>query len=81
MQKYLLVLQDSSEVRIEVVRLINSPLWTILPPGLRPVWVRGVYVYSDGEGRCNADGIDIVSSSNVLISDSIITCRERCESP
>lgn len=71
-QKYLLVLQDSSEIRIEGVRLINSPLWTLRLQGCDQVWIRGVYLYSDLEKGVNADGIDIVSTSNVLISDSII---------
>ena len=75
-QKYLLVLQDSSEVRLEGVRLINSPLWTIRLQDCDQVWVRGVYVYSDLEKGVNADGIDIVSSSNVLISDSIVTTAD-----
>ena len=75
-QKYLLVLQDSSEVRLEGVRLINSPLWTIRLQDCDQVWIRGVYVYSDLEKGVNADGIDIVSSSNVLISDSIITTAD-----
>jgi hypothetical protein len=36
------------------------------------VYVRGVYIYSDLEKGVNADGIDIVSSRNVTISDSVI---------
>jgi polygalacturonase len=75
-QKYLVVLQDSSEVHIEGIRLINSPLWTLRLQDCDQVWVRGVYVYSDLEKGVNADGIDIVSSSNVLISDSIITTAD-----
>ena len=34
--------------------------------------MHGVYIYSDHEKGVNADGIDIVSSKNVTISDSII---------
>ena len=34
--------------------------------------MHGVYIYSDLEKGVNADGIDIVSSRNVTISDSII---------
>lgn len=71
-QKYLMVLRDSREIRIEGVRLINSPLWTIRLQDCDQVWIRGVYLYSDLEKGVNADGIDIVSTSNVLISDSII---------
>jgi hypothetical protein len=75
-QKYLVLLRDSREVRIEGVRLINSPLWTLRLQDCDQVWVRGVYVYSDLEKGVNSDGIDIVSTSNVLISDSIITTAD-----
>jgi|WetSurMetagenome_2_1015567.scaffolds.fasta_scaffold126527_2 hypothetical protein len=71
-QKYIAVLQDSREIRIEGVRLVNAPLWTVRLQDCDQVWIRGVYVYSDLEKGVNADGIDIVSTSNVLISDSII---------
>jgi polygalacturonase len=71
-QKYVAVLQDSREIRVEGVRLINSPLWTLRLQDCNQVWIRGVYIYSDLEKGVNADGIDIVSTSNVLISDSII---------
>jgi hypothetical protein len=71
-QKYLVVLQDSRDIRIEGVRLVNSPLWTVRLQDCDQVWIRGVYVYSDLEKGVNADGIDIVSTSNVSISDSTI---------
>jgi hypothetical protein len=71
-QKYLVVLRESSDIRIEGVRLINSPLWTIRLQDCDQVSIRGVYLYSDLEKGVNADGIDIVSTSNVRISDSII---------
>ena len=71
-QKYIVVLRDSQEIRIEGVRLINSPLWTVRLQDCDQVWIRGVYIYSDLEKGVNADGIDIVSTSNVSISDSTI---------
>lgn len=71
-QKYIAVLRDSRQIRIEGLRLINSPLWTVRLQDCDQVWIRGVYVYSDLEKGVNADGIDIVSTSNVLISDSVI---------
>ncbi len=71
-QKYIMVLRDSQQIRIEGVRLVNAPLWTVRLQDCDQVWIRGVYVYSDLEKGVNADGIDIVSTSNVLISDSII---------
>ena len=75
-QKYDVVLRDSQEIRIEGVRLINSPLWTVRLQDCDRVWVHGVYIYSDLEKGVNADGIDIVSTSNVAISDSIITTAD-----
>lgn len=71
-QKYIVVLQDSQEIRIEGIRLINAPLWTVRLQDCDRVWIRGVYIYSDLEKGVNADGIDIVSTSNVSISDSTI---------
>ena len=71
-QKYIVVLQDSQEIRIEGIRLINAPLWTVRLQDCDQVWIRGVYIYSDLEKGVNADGIDIVSTSNVSISDSTI---------
>ncbi len=71
-QKYNVVLRGSQEIRIEGVRLINAPLWTVRLQDCDQVWIRGVYIYSDLEKGVNADGIDIVSTSNVSISDSTI---------
>jgi hypothetical protein len=71
-QKYIAVLRDSREIRIEGVRLLNAPLWTLRLQDCDQVWIRGVYIYSDLERGVNADGIDIVSTSNVLISDAIV---------
>jgi hypothetical protein len=54
------------------VRIVNSPLWSLRLQDCDHVWIRGVYIYSDLEKGVNADGIDIVSTSNVSISDSTI---------
>lgn len=72
-QKFLVVLQDSRNVRIDGVRLVNSPLWTLRLQDCDQVWIRDAYIHSSLEKGVNADGVDIVSTSNVLISDSIIT--------
>src|SRR6185312_6393222 len=72
-QKFLVVLKDSRNVRIEGIRLVNSPLWTLRLQDCDQVWIRSAYISSSLEKGVNADGIDIVSTSNVLISDSIIT--------
>jgi hypothetical protein len=75
-QKYLVLLRDSNNIRIENIRLINSPLWTVRLQDCDQAWIRGVYVYSDLEKGVNADGIDIVSTSNVLISDSVVATAD-----
>ena len=75
-QKYAIVLRDSSEIRIEGVRIVNSPLWTLRLQDCDQVWIHGVYIYSDLEKGVNADGIDIVSTSNVSISDSTIVTAD-----
>jgi hypothetical protein len=71
-QKYLFVLQECEDVRIEGVTIRNAPLWNVRLQDCDRVWIRGIHLYSDLERGVNSDGIDIVSSSNVLISDSVI---------
>jgi len=71
-QKYLFVLQDSEDIRFEGVTIRNGPLWNVRLQDCNRVWIRGIHLYSDLERGVNSDGIDIVSSSNVLIADSII---------
>jgi glycosyl hydrolase family 28 len=71
-QKYLVVLQESQDVRIEGVTIRNAPLWNVRLQDCDRVWVRGIHLYSDLERGVNSDGIDVVSSSNVTISDSTI---------
>ena len=72
MEKYLFVLRESEDVRIEGVTIRNAPLWNVRLQDCNRVWIRGVHIYSDLERGVNSDGIDIVSTSNVTISDSII---------
>jgi hypothetical protein len=71
-QKYLIVLHESQDVRIEGVTIQNAPLWNVRLQDCDRVWVRGIHLYSDLERGVNSDGIDVVSSSNVTISDSTI---------
>lgn len=75
-QKYLFVLQNSEDVRIEGVTIQNAPLWNVRLQDCNRVWIRGIFLYSDLERGVNSDGIDIVSSSNVLISDSLIATAD-----
>ena len=76
MNIFLFVLNDCTNVQLRDVSIINAPLWTVRLNDCDRVSVRGVYIYSDLEKGVNADGIDICSSKNVVISDSIITTAD-----
>ena len=72
MQTYMFILNDCTNILLQDFTLINSPLWNIRLNDCNRVFVRGVYIYSDLEKGVNSDGIDVCSTSNVTISDSII---------
>ena len=76
MNIFLFVLNDCTNVRLRDISIINAPLWTVRLNDCDRVTVRGVYIYSDLEKGVNADGIDICSSKNVVISDCIITTAD-----
>jgi len=72
MQTFMFILNNCSNVLLQDISVINSPLWTIRFNDCDRVFVRGIYIFSDLEKGVNADGIDICSSRNVTISDSVI---------
>ena len=76
MNIFLFVLNDCTNVQLRDISVINAPLWTVRLNDCDRVRVQGVYIYSDLEKGVNADGIDICSSKNVVISDSIITTAD-----
>jgi hypothetical protein len=76
MQTYMFILNNCTNVLLRDISVINSPLWTVRMNDCDRVRIQGVYIYSDLEKGVNADGIDIVSSRNVTISDSIITTAD-----
>jgi hypothetical protein len=71
-QTYMCILNNCRHVQLRDISIVHSPLWTVRLNDCDRVTVDGVYIYSDLEKGVNADGIDIVSSRNVTISDSII---------
>jgi hypothetical protein len=71
-QTYMCILTNCRHVQLRDISIVHSPLWTVRLNDCDRVTVHGVYIYSDLEKGVNADGIDIVSSRNVTISDSII---------
>jgi polygalacturonase len=72
MNTFMFVLNNCTNVLLSDISVIHSPLWNIRLNDCDRVHVRGINIFSDLEKGVNADGIDIVSSSNVTISDSII---------
>jgi Glycosyl hydrolases family 28 len=71
-QTYMFILNNCRNVLLRDISIVHSPLWNVRLNDCDRVHVHGVHIYSDLEKGVNADGIDIVSSQNVTISDSII---------
>lgn len=63
-------------LRIEDVRIENSAGWTLRPVNCENVFIHGVSIKNPL--GINTDGIDIVSSKNVLISDCVIDTGDDC---
>jgi hypothetical protein len=76
MQTYMFILNDSVDVRLEGITVVGSPLWNVRLNDCDRVFIRGVRIYSDLDKGVNSDGIDIVSSRNVVISDSIVATAD-----
>ena len=68
------------KVKIEGVKIVNSPFWTINPAFCDNVTVHGVTIYNpskDPKGP-NTDGINPSSCRNVRISDCFISVGDDC---
>ena len=63
-------------LRIEDVRIENSAGWTLRPVNCENVFIHGISIKNPL--GINTDGIDIVSSKNVLISDCVIDTGDDC---
>jgi hypothetical protein len=71
-QAYMFILNNCRNVLLRDVSIVHSPLWSVRLNDCDRVHIDGVHIYSDLEKGVNADGIDIVSSRNVTIANSII---------
>lgn len=69
----LMVLENSSDITIEDISMIESTSWTLDIKYCQRVFIRGVYIESSLESGVNSDGIDIDGCRNVVISDCIVT--------
>lgn len=65
-----------SRVRIEGVKIINSPFWTVNPEFCDNVTIAGVTI--DNKPSPNTDGINPESCRNVHISDCHISVGDDC---
>ncbi len=63
-------------VKIEGVKIINSPFWTVNPEFCEDVTVRGITI--DNAPSPNTDGINPESCRNVHISDCHISVGDDC---
>lgn len=70
---HVLWIQDSTNVHIKDVSIVNSADWSVRIDDSERVFIEGVYIYSSLTMGVNGDGIDLVSSRDVTISDSVIT--------
>ncbi len=67
---------DCQDILIEGVTLNRSIFWNIAPVYCTGITIRGVTVNSHGHGR--TDGIDIDSSTDVLIENTTLDCGDDC---
>lgn len=73
MQSYMCILNNCTNVLLRDISILHSPLWNIRLNDCNRVFIRGIYIFSDLLKGVNSDGIDICSSRDVTISDSVIT--------
>jgi hypothetical protein len=68
--------EDCKNVRLEGVRLENSPYWTVHQLRCESVFIEGITIRNPLYGP-NVDGVDVDSCSNVTISNcDIYTCDD-----
>ncbi len=67
---------ECRHVRVQDVRLVNSPHWTLFLHGCEDVRANGLHIYNDRRGH-TGDGIDIDSCRDVIVGNCRInTCDD-----
>lgn len=69
-----LIFHRCRRVRVEGIRILDTPAWTLVFDNCDHVTVHGIEIYA--ADVLNSDGIDLVNSSNVTISDCRIHCTD-----
>jgi polygalacturonase len=72
MSTFMFILNDCINFKLSDVSIIHSPLWNVRLNDCDRVYIRGLHIFSDLEKGIQTDGIDICSSKNVIVSDSVI---------
>lgn len=67
----MVALVNCSNIRIEGVRIQNSPAWAVMLYNCNKVVIHGIAIKNPRYGP-NSDGIDIVGSQDVMVSDCCI---------
>lgn len=74
---HIMEIHNCSDVQVTGVTLMNSAFWTLRPIYSTRVWIHDMRIISpwpnDPMGVLNADGIDVDSTSNVLIERNYIS--------
>jgi Glycosyl hydrolases family 28 len=68
-------LEDVQNARIEGITIVNSKTWTVFLRRTKGIRISGVNILNAGS-PCATDGIDVVSSSDVLIEDIFIRTND-----
>jgi hypothetical protein len=67
-----IVLEDAEDISIKDIKIENSPAHTLVLSGCNRAVIDGITILNDMRSP-NTDGIDITSSSNVMISNCFIS--------
>lgn len=71
---YLIKLSDCTRLLVKGVKIVNSPMFHLVPQNCTDVTIQGITIQSPGTAH-NTDGID-PSGWNFLISDCTIDCGD-----
>ncbi|MEO5997599.1 MAG: glycosyl hydrolase family 28 protein [Chitinophagaceae bacterium] len=71
----LLLFNECNDVTIEGITLYNSKTWDVVPTICNNVKIDNIKIVSDNGGD---DGIDIVSTKNITITNSFIHTKDDC---
>lgn len=74
----MLFIAECNGVRIQDLRLLNSPYWGLFLYGCDNVFIRGLNISNTPQSAWNGDGIDIDACRNVVVSDCIVRSADDC---